>query len=174
MHSKQSISPQYHTIKLKLFLLPQGAHFFCSLIVREALHQPVWQSISTRKRDMWKSYFSLGKQGRKLYIEEAITSWSDTVTHFSQLNSRRSLQAWSYRLLTRLAMLLTQASSAMPNRSRRFSMAHSETPGGIWYSSIGSSVLWYQQEWRLWSELTGYSKPMGPARCMWFMSQWEG
>lgn len=108
------------------FLQPQGAHSFCSLIVREHLYQPAWQSTPTRKGDTWKSYFSQGKQGHKLSIEEAITSWSDTATHFSQSNSRRGLQPCSYRLLTRLVALLTQASSAMPNWSGRFNVALSK------------------------------------------------
>lgn len=125
MHGKQSIPPTMpHNTAKMVSLQPQGAHSFCSLIVPGHLHQPsAWQSTTTRKRDMRRSYSSQGKQGHKLSIEEAITSWSDTATHFSQSNS---LRAWSYRLLTRLAALLTLAGSVSPNWTGRFSAALSE------------------------------------------------
>ena len=70
---------------------------------------------------MLKSHFSQAKQGHKLSIGKAITFSPDTATRFSQSNSRRTLQSWSYRLLMRLAALLTRASFAAPNWSGRFS-----------------------------------------------------
>lgn len=125
-HSKQSIPLKCHTIQLKLFPLASRSTFFLFANGQRA-PTSAWQSTTVpRKRDMWRSYSSQGKQGHKLPIEEAISSWSDTATHFIQSNSRKGLQPWSYRLLTRLAALLTQASSALPNWSGRFSAARSK------------------------------------------------
>ena len=113
MHNKHSIPPQCHTIQLKLFHL---ASRYTSFLFAYSEGTPT-STISLT---------SQGKQGHKVSIEEAITSSADTVTHFSQSNSGRGLQLWAYRLLTWLATLLTQASSAKPNWSGRFSVAFSK------------------------------------------------
>lgn len=127
--SKQSIPLQCHTIQLKWF--PTASR--CTLFLLTNSESASTSTISLTSRlpppdrgICGVSYSSQGKQAHKLSIEEAITSWSDIATHFSQSNSGRGLQPRSFRLLTMLAALLTQASSAMPNWSGRFSVALSQ------------------------------------------------
>lgn len=117
---------------------------------------------------MVKSHFSQAKQGHKLSRVEAITFSPDTATHFSQSNSRRNLQSWSYRLLMRLAALLTQASLAVPNWFGRFSggLSKPHEPSDARYSA-----RWNQQAMPLWANLLASQRSLPHACDLWIRAK---
>lgn len=141
MHSNQSIPLNATQYSWNCSPQPQGAHSFCSLIVRGHPHQPAaWQSTAHQKEG---------------YEEEAILHRVNTLINYPEkrqllpdltlepISANRTAGGASDRQLTRLAALLTQ--TCLPRQIGLVDLVRlpPRTPRAIWCRCS----LRDQQEW---------------------------